>query len=97
MAHVTRKYDVIVVGAGLIGSAAARHLVEISKDVKVLLIGPEEPKVMLMHSPPNKVTKIFTKEVCEGYVLQVSVSPQGLGVVSQHALLVSRPTPRDEV
>ena len=51
---MTRKYDVIVVGAGLIGSAAARHLVEISKDVKVLLIGPEELKVMLMHSPPEK-------------------------------------------
>ena len=42
---MTQEYDIIVVGAGLIGSAAARHLVEISKDVKVLLIGPEEPKV----------------------------------------------------
>ena len=39
------EYDIIVVGAGLIGSAAARHLVEISNDVKVLLIGPEEPQV----------------------------------------------------
>ncbi len=37
-------YDVIVVGAGLVGSAAARHLVEIS-GLQVLLIGPEEPKV----------------------------------------------------
>ena len=42
---MTREYDIIAVGAGLIGSAAARHLVEISKDVKVLLIGSEEPKV----------------------------------------------------
>ena len=42
---MTQEYDIIVVGAGLIGSAAARHLVEISKDIKVLLIGPEEPKV----------------------------------------------------
>ena len=42
---MAKEYDIIVVGAGLIGSAAARHLVEISKDVKVLLIGPEEPKV----------------------------------------------------
>ena len=39
------EYDIIVVGAGLIGSAAARHLVEISSDVKVLMIGPEEPQV----------------------------------------------------
>ena len=79
MAHVIRKYDVIVVGAGLIGSAAARHLVKISKDVKVLLIGPEEPKVMLMHSPPNKVTNIFTKEVCEGYVFTGVCQSTGAG------------------
>ena len=45
MKKMAKQYDIIVVGAGLIGSAAARHLVEISKDVKVLLIGPEEPKV----------------------------------------------------
>ena len=48
-----KEYDIIVVGAGLIGSAAARHLVEISKNRKVLLIGPEEPKVS------NSVEKIF--------------------------------------
>ena len=42
-----KEYDIIVVGAGLIGSAAARHLVGISKDVKVLLIGQEEPKVSI--------------------------------------------------
>ena len=40
------EYDIIVVGAGLIGSAAARHLVEISNNLNVLLIGPEEPKVI---------------------------------------------------
>ena len=40
-----KEYGIIVVGAGLIGSAAVRHLVEISNDVKVLMIGPEEPKV----------------------------------------------------
>ncbi len=39
-----QEYDVIVVGAGLIGSAAARHLVEISH-LRVLLIGPEEVEV----------------------------------------------------
>ena len=42
---MNKEYDIIVVGAGLIGSAAARHLVEISNNLKVLLIGPEEPKV----------------------------------------------------
>ena len=35
-------YDLCIVGAGLIGSAAAQHA---SKWGKVCLIGPEEPKV----------------------------------------------------
>ena len=39
-------YDVTVVGAGLIGSAAARHVAEITGN-KILLIGPEETKVTL--------------------------------------------------
>ena len=55
------EYDIIVVGAGLIGSAAARHLVEISKHVKVLLIGPEEPKV--------------GKFCCKNYILQEHMMP----------------------
>ena len=38
-------YDICVVGAGLIGSAAARHLVENYPSLKVLLIGPGEPEV----------------------------------------------------
>ena len=52
-----QEYDIVVVGAGLIGSAAARHLVEISKDVKVLLIGPEEPKV-------KKISNKFRHLLC---------------------------------
>ena len=40
----TDMYDVIIVGAGMIGSAAAKHLTE-SSQLKVLLIGPSEPKV----------------------------------------------------
>jgi 2-polyprenyl-6-methoxyphenol hydroxylase-like FAD-dependent oxidoreductase len=37
-------YDVCVVGAGMIGSAAARHASS-SLGTKVCLIGPTEPKV----------------------------------------------------
>lgn len=40
-------YDVIVVGAGLMGSAAARHLAEMG--VRVALIGPAEPAVKPTH------------------------------------------------
>ena len=37
-------YDVCVVGAGMIGSAAARHVSK-SPGLKVCLIGPKEPEV----------------------------------------------------
>lgn len=37
-------YDLCIVGAGLIGSSAARHAVSSTKNVKVCLIGPEEAK-----------------------------------------------------
>ena len=36
------SYDVIVVGAGLVGSAAARHVVTMDPILRVLLIGPAE-------------------------------------------------------
>lgn len=37
-------YDLVVVGAGLIGSATARHA---SQWGRVCLVGPEEPKVII--------------------------------------------------
>ena len=37
-------YDVIVVGAGMIGSASARYLSE-NAGLKVCVIGPSEPQV----------------------------------------------------
>ena len=37
-------YDVCVVGAGMIGSAAARHVSK-SPGLRVCLIGPKEPEV----------------------------------------------------
>ena len=37
-------YDVIIVGAGMIGSAAARHLVTNHPHLNVLLVGPKEPQ-----------------------------------------------------
>ena len=40
-------YDVCIVGAGMIGSAAARSICAIDPALKVCLIGPAEPKVSL--------------------------------------------------
>ncbi|XP_077989599.1 uncharacterized protein LOC144443882 [Glandiceps talaboti] len=40
----TSYYDICIVGAGMIGSAAARHVTLISPSLKVCLIGPKEPK-----------------------------------------------------
>jgi len=37
-------YDVCIVGAGSIGSSAAKHLTEANPHLKVLLVGPFEPK-----------------------------------------------------
>ena len=39
------EYDIIVIGAGLIGSACAKHLGLLSGGQKrICLIGPEEPQ-----------------------------------------------------
>ncbi|XP_077991748.1 uncharacterized protein LOC144445969 [Glandiceps talaboti] len=40
----TPQYDICIVGAGMIGSAAARHVTLIAPNLKVCLIGPKEPK-----------------------------------------------------
>ena len=37
--------DYCVVGAGMIGSAAAKHLQVLNPSSKVVLVGPTEPKV----------------------------------------------------
>jgi glycine/D-amino acid oxidase-like deaminating enzyme len=37
-------YDLCVIGAGMMGSATARHALS-DRKINVCLIGPEEPKV----------------------------------------------------
>ncbi len=39
-------YDICVVGAGMIGSAAAKYIVKQNPGLRVALIGPTEPKVL---------------------------------------------------
>ncbi|XP_006823773.1 monomeric sarcosine oxidase-like [Saccoglossus kowalevskii] len=47
-------YDLCIVGAGLIGSAAARHATIISPAAKICLIGPKEP-VNLAENPERTI------------------------------------------
>ncbi len=47
MAAGSKQYEVIVIGAGMMGSSAARHLVGLG--VKTLLVGQEEPTEKARH------------------------------------------------
>ena len=40
----TRVFDVIVVGAGMFGSACAKYLSLLGDGLNVALIGPQEPR-----------------------------------------------------
>ena len=40
-------YDLVIVGAGMIGSAAARYA-SMRKDINVYIIGPDEPTVSII-------------------------------------------------
>ena len=42
-------YDIAVIGKGLIGSAAACHLAASFPDLKICVIGPDEPKIRKAH------------------------------------------------
>ncbi|XP_077988631.1 monomeric sarcosine oxidase-like [Glandiceps talaboti] len=44
--QAAKCYDICIVGAGLIGSAAARHATLTTPNLKVCLIGPREPKTL---------------------------------------------------
>ncbi|XP_077999505.1 uncharacterized protein LOC144452309 [Glandiceps talaboti] len=43
-------HDICIVGAGLMGSAAARHATLITPDSKICLVGPKEPKEKSQYS-----------------------------------------------
>ncbi len=55
-----QEYDVIVIGAGMIGSAAAKYLRYLKPDWRILLIGPTEPKVRHPNKTLNK--ELFQSE-----------------------------------
>ncbi|MEQ3626448.1 MAG: FAD-dependent oxidoreductase [Celeribacter sp.] len=49
---MSMRYDHVIIGAGMMGAAAARHLSRTAPDARNLLIGPSEPAVPADHSGP---------------------------------------------
>ena len=66
-------YDLCVIGAGLIGSAAARHASQ-NSNVKVCLIGPSEPKISI-YLFLNKHLRQLRADMALTSLLKHTVSP----------------------
>ena len=71
--------DVCVVGKGLLGSAAARHLAEMGLDV--LLLGPDEPPVRSEHSgvfgshyDSGRITRIIDTDLYCARIAEASIA-----------------------
>ncbi|XP_070556241.1 monomeric sarcosine oxidase-like [Ptychodera flava] len=67
---VCTHYDLCIVGAGLIGSAAARHATLTAPHLKVCLIGPKEPKdrrqckhgIFSAHYDEGRLVRLFGQD-----------------------------------
>ena len=71
--------DVCVIGRGLLGSAAARHLSEMG--VNVSLLGPDEPSSRSQHSgvfgshyDSGRITRIIDTDFYCGQIARASIS-----------------------
>ena len=69
--HSSTNFDVAIVGAGLFGSAAARHLSKVSDGVA--LIGPKEPQqksthkgVFASHYDTSRLTRVIDPNLVWG-------------------------------
>ena len=76
--EVTQNFDVAIIGAGLFGSAAARHLSQNSDGV--VLIGPAEPHrrrahqgVFASHYDASRLTRIVDPDLLWGILAKRSV------------------------
>ena len=71
MASVANTFDTIVVGAGLIGAAAVRHLsLSHQEDQRIAIIGPEEPSgweghtgVFGSHYDQGRITRVLDDDL----------------------------------
>ena len=73
-------YDIAVIGKGLIGSAAARHLAVSFHDLKVCVIGPDEPQirkahdgVFASHYDQGRITRVLDPSPLWGHLARESI------------------------
>lgn len=74
-------YDIAVVGKGLIGSAAARHLTASFPALKICVIGPDEPQnrkahmgVFASHYDQGRITRILDPSPLWGHLARESIA-----------------------
>jgi len=71
-------FDILVIGKGLFGSAAARYLSE--KNPNIAVVGPDEPEnwathegVFASHYDQGRITRIIDPEYVWGYLAKQSI------------------------
>ncbi len=74
-------YDLAVIGKGLIGSAALRHLTQSFPDLKVCAIGPDEPRnrrkhvgVFSSHYDQGRITRVLDPSPLWGKLARESIT-----------------------
>ncbi|KAK3256972.1 hypothetical protein CYMTET_33931 [Cymbomonas tetramitiformis] len=77
-----QKADVVVVGKGMIGTAAAKYLTQQNPEKKVICIGPDEPgtaawktrEIFGMHYDEGRITRKTDPDATWAYLAQQSIN-----------------------
>jgi sarcosine oxidase len=79
---VNAEYDSVVIGAGMIGAAAARHLT--AEDGRVLVVGPDEPRnwrrhrgVFASHYDEGRITRVVDPDPLWALLARRSIASYG--------------------
>lgn len=105
---MTRRFEFIVVGKGMMGAAAARHLA--SEGASVALIGPDEPAdrmrhdgVFASHYDEGRITRTIDPDADWALLARRSIAryraieaESGIPFYTEAGCLISGPTPRGE-
>ncbi|MDF1634560.1 FAD-dependent oxidoreductase [Mycoplana sp. MJR14] len=103
-----RQFDFIVVGKGMMGAAAARHLA--SAGARVALVGPDEPAdrtthdgVFASHYDEGRITRTIDQDADWARLAHRSIAryraieaESGISFYTEAGCLISGPSPRGE-